>query len=154
MPHTKPQNRSKNPSNSNYKATIFLLHVSIQKFTPPSIPTVQEHQLHSIKHNGQVQTICLNAFINLIGYLGKITNIYQMCTVNSQKITVTSKCYQQTTVKVSCHFTKQNILYKNDKAQRLKISKIENPSEKCQAIDFLFFLASLWYQDIPNKFHE
>ena len=66
MPHTKPQNLFENPSNSNYKATIFLLQVSIQNLTSPSIPTVQEHQIHSGKHNGQAQTIYLNAFINLI----------------------------------------------------------------------------------------
>ena len=63
--HTKPQNLSENPSNSNYKATIFLLHVSIQNLTPPSTPTVQGHQIHSRKHNGKAQTIYLIAFINL-----------------------------------------------------------------------------------------
>ena len=62
--HTKPQNLSQNPSNSNYKATIFLLHVSIQNLTTPSLPTVQGHQIHSRKHNIQSQTIHLNAFIN------------------------------------------------------------------------------------------
>ena len=66
MQHTKPQNLSENPSNSNYRATIFVLHISIQNLTPPSIPTVQEHQIHSRKHNGKAQTIHLNAFINLI----------------------------------------------------------------------------------------
>ena len=65
MQHNKPQNLSGNPSNSNYKATIFLLHVSIQNLTTPSIPTVQEYQIHSRKHNGKSQTIYLNAFINL-----------------------------------------------------------------------------------------
>ena len=67
VPHTKPQNRSKNPSNSNYKATIFLLHVSIQNLTSPSIPTVQEYKIHSRKPNGKAQTIDLIAFINLFG---------------------------------------------------------------------------------------
>ena len=66
MPHTKPQNLSENPSNSNYKAKIFLLQVTIQNLTSPSIPTVQEYQIHSRKHNGKAQTIHLNAFINLI----------------------------------------------------------------------------------------
>ena len=68
--HTKLQNMSENPSNSNYKATIFLLHVSIQNLTPPSTPTVQGHQIHSRKHNGHAQTIYLNAIINLLRYLG------------------------------------------------------------------------------------
>ena len=66
MQHTRPQNLSENPSNSNYKATIFLLHISIQNLTSPSIPTVQEHQLHPRKHNGPGQSLHLNAFINLI----------------------------------------------------------------------------------------
>ena len=66
MKHTKPQNLSENTSKSNYRATIFLIHVSIQNLTSPSIPTVQEYQIHSIKHNGKAQTIHLNAFINLI----------------------------------------------------------------------------------------
>ena len=66
MQHTKPQNLSENPSNSNYKATIFIPHVSIPNLTPPSIPRVQEYKIHSIKHNGKAQTIYLNAFINLI----------------------------------------------------------------------------------------
>ena len=66
MQHTKPQNLSENPSHPNYKATIFLLHISIPNLTSPSIPTVQEHQIHPRKHNGQAQTINLNAFINVI----------------------------------------------------------------------------------------
>ena len=66
MQHTKPQNLSGNTSKLNYKATIFLLHISIQNLTSPSIPTLQEHQIHLRKHNGQAQTIHLNAFINLI----------------------------------------------------------------------------------------
>ena len=66
MQHIQHQNLSKNTSKSNYRATIFLLHISIPNLTSPSIPTVQEYQLHSIKHNGKAQTIHLNAFINLI----------------------------------------------------------------------------------------
>ena len=65
MRYNKPQNLSGNPSNSNYKATIFLLHVSTQNLATPSTPTVQGHQIHSIKHNGKAQTIDLIAFINL-----------------------------------------------------------------------------------------
>ena len=65
--HTKPQKLSKNPSNSNYKATIFLLHVSTQNLAPPSTPTIQGHQIHSRKPNGKAQTIDLIAFINLFG---------------------------------------------------------------------------------------
>ena len=63
MQHTQQQNLSENTSKSNYRATIFLLHISIQNLTSPSIPTVQEHQIHLRKHNGQAQTIYLNAFI-------------------------------------------------------------------------------------------
>ena len=66
MQHTKPQNLSKNTSKSNYRATIFLLHVSIQNLTSPTIPTIQEYQIHSRKHNGKAQTIHLNAFTKLI----------------------------------------------------------------------------------------
>jgi len=66
MQHTQQQNLSENTSKSNYRATIFLLHISILNFTSPSIPTVQEYQIHSRKHNGKAQTIHLNAFINLI----------------------------------------------------------------------------------------
>ena len=66
MQHTRQQNLSKNTSKSNYRATIFLLHVSIQNWTSPSIPTVQEYQIHSRKYNGKAQSIHLNAFINLI----------------------------------------------------------------------------------------
>ena len=76
MQHAQQQNLSENTSKSNYRATIFLLHISIQNLTPPSIPRVQEYQIHSRKHNGKAQTINLNVFINLIRYLGKITNIY------------------------------------------------------------------------------
>ena len=65
MQHTKPQNLSENPSNSNYKATIFIPHVSIPNLTPPSTPTVQGHQIHSRKHNDKAQTIYLIVFINL-----------------------------------------------------------------------------------------
>ena len=57
MQHTKSQNLSKNPFHQNYKATISLLHVSIQILTTPSLPTVQEYQIYSRKHNGKAQTI-------------------------------------------------------------------------------------------------
>ena len=66
MQHTQQQNLSKNTSKSNYRATIFLLHISIQNLTSPTIPTVQEHQIHSRKYNGLAQSIHLNDFINLI----------------------------------------------------------------------------------------
>ena len=66
MQHTQQQNLSKNTSKSNYRATIFLLHISIPNLTSPTLPTVQEHQIHSIKYNGKAQSIHLNAFINLI----------------------------------------------------------------------------------------
>ena len=66
MQHIQQQNLSENTSKSNYRATIFVLHISIQNLTPPNIPAVQEHQIHSRKHNGKAQTIHLNAFINLI----------------------------------------------------------------------------------------
>ena len=39
---------------------------------------------------------------------------------------------------------------KNDKTARLKITQIGNPSEKCQATDFIFFLNTTLHQD-PNK---
>ena len=70
MQHTKLQNLSENPFNSNYKATILLLHVSIQIFTTQSLPTVQAYQIHSRKHNSKAKTINLNAFIILLRYLG------------------------------------------------------------------------------------
>ena len=70
MQHTKLPNLSENPFNSNYKATILLLHVSIQILTTQSLPTVQAYQIHSRKHNGKAQTIYLNAFIILFRYLG------------------------------------------------------------------------------------
>ena len=66
MQHAEQQNLSENTSKSNYRATIFLLHISIQNLTSPSIPTVQEHQIHSGKYKGQAQTIYLNTCINLI----------------------------------------------------------------------------------------
>ena len=68
--HSKPQNRFENSSLPNYKATIFLLHINIPNLPSPIIPTVQGHQIHSRKHNGHAQTIYLNAFINLLRYLG------------------------------------------------------------------------------------
>ena len=70
MQPIKLQNLSENPSHPNYKAMIFLLHINIPNLTSPIIPTVQGHQLHSRKHNGHAQTIYLNAFINLLRYLG------------------------------------------------------------------------------------
>ena len=88
MQHTKLPNLSENPLNSNYKVTILLLHISIQIFTTQSLPIVQAYQIHSRKYTGEAQTISLNAFIILLRYLGQIINIYQMCIINSQKITV------------------------------------------------------------------
>ena len=70
MQHTKLQNLSKNPLNSNYKATILLLHVSIQILTTQSLPIVQAYQIHSRKHNGKAQSVYLYAFIILFSYLG------------------------------------------------------------------------------------
>ena len=70
MQHTKLQNLSENPPNLNYKATILLVHVSIQNFTIQSLPTVQAYQIHSRKLNGKAQTIYLNTFIILFRYLG------------------------------------------------------------------------------------
>ena len=70
MQHTKPQNLSENPSHPNYKATILLLHVSIQILTTQSLPTVQAYQIYSRKHNSKSQTIYLNVFIILFRYLG------------------------------------------------------------------------------------
>ena len=70
MQHTKLPNLSENPLNSNYKATILLLHISIQIFTTQSLPTVQAYQIHSRKHNGKAQNIYLNAFTILFKYLG------------------------------------------------------------------------------------
>ena len=66
----KLQNLSENLLNSNYKATILLLHISIQIFTTQSLPTVQAYQIHSRKHNGEAKNIYLNAFIILFIYLG------------------------------------------------------------------------------------
>ena len=70
MQDTKPQNLSENPSHLNYKATIFLLHINIPNLTSPIIPTVHGHQIHSRKHIDHAQTIYLNAFIDLLRYLG------------------------------------------------------------------------------------
>ena len=66
MQHVQQHNLSENTSKLNYRATTFLLHISIPNLTSPTIPTVQEHQIHSRKYNGKVQSIHLNAFINLI----------------------------------------------------------------------------------------
>ena len=67
MQNAQQHNMSKNNSKLNYRAIIFSLHISIQNWTSPNIPTVQEYQIHSRKHNSQAQFIYLNAFINLIG---------------------------------------------------------------------------------------
>ena len=64
--NTQQQNLSENTFKLNYRAIIFLLHISIQNWASPNIPTVQEYQLYPRKHNGQAQSIYLNAFINLI----------------------------------------------------------------------------------------
>ena len=64
--NTQQQNLSENTFKLNYRAIIFLLHISIQNWTSPNIPTVQEYQIQSRKPNGQAQFIYLNAFINLI----------------------------------------------------------------------------------------
>ena len=61
-----------------------------------------------------------------------------MYTINSQKITVASKCSQQTTVKISYHLNMYNILYKNDRQSRSILMKIDNPIEKCQTTDYVF----------------
>ena len=66
MQHTQQQNLSGSTPKSNYRATIFLPHISIKNWTSTSIPTVQEYQIHSRKYNGKAQSIHLNAFINLI----------------------------------------------------------------------------------------
>ena len=52
-----------------------------------------------------------------------------MCTVNSHKITVASKCSQQTTVNVSYHLDMYNIPLKNDKLARFIFVKIVKPIE-------------------------
>ena len=70
MQHIKLPNLSENLLNLNYKATILLLHISIQIFTTQSLPTVQAYQKHSRKHNGKAKTIYLNAFIILLRFLG------------------------------------------------------------------------------------
>ena len=68
-----------------------------------------------------------------------------MCIKNSKKL----QCLTNATKRLLQNF--HAILYsktfytKKDKAERLTIAKTETPSEKCQAIDFLFFLASIWY---------
>ena len=64
-----------------------------------------------------------------------------MCSINSQKTTVASKCSQQTTIKISYHLNMYNILYKNDNLVRFILVKIVNPIEKYQTIDYIFFLA-------------
>ena len=66
----KLQNLSENLLNSNYNATILLLHINIQIFTTQSLPTVQAYQKHSRTLNGKAKTIYLKAFIILFMYLG------------------------------------------------------------------------------------
>ena len=75
-----------------------------------------------------------------------------MCTINSHNITVASKCHQQTNVKFSSHLTMYNILNKNDKLPRPILVKIVNPIEKCQTIDYIFFLASSQCHTTIQKF--
>ena len=52
------------------------------------VPIVHRHHIHSGQHDGQPQVNYLNTFINLFGHKGEIRNIYQKCTINSEKITV------------------------------------------------------------------
>ena len=108
------------------------------------------HKYHR-KHHGQAQFIYLNAFINLIRQLGEITNIYQMCTINSHNIIVASNCSQQATIKISYHLNMYNILYKNDKLAKSVLVKIVNPIEKCQTTDYIFFLASYQCHNTVQK---
>ena len=58
----------------------------------------------------------------------------------------------KTTVKVSCHFTMYNILYKNDKLAIPILVKIVNPIEKCQTTNYIFFLASYQCHTTVQKF--
>jgi hypothetical protein len=44
------------------------------------------------------------------------------------------------------------MLHKNDKAVHLNGPKIFLYSEKCQAIDFIIFLASSWHKNSTQKF--
>ena len=75
-----------------------------------------------------------------------------MCTINSQKITVAFKFSQQTTIKISCHLTMYNILYKNDKLEMPILVKIVNPIEKCQTTDYISLLASYQCQTTVQNF--
>ena len=77
-----------------------------------------------------------------------------MCTINSHKITVTSQCSQQATVKISYHLDMYNILCKNDKLARSILVKIVIPIEKCQTTDYIFFLASYQCQTTVQKFNS
>ena len=88
------------------------------------VPTVHRHHIYFRKHNGQAQINYLNAFVNLFGHYGEIRNIYQKCTVNSEKITVAYIWPQKSTVQISCHLNKYSHLYKNDKLHRLIWAKI------------------------------
>jgi hypothetical protein len=62
----KLQNLSENLLNLNYKATILLLHISIQIFPIQSLPTFQAYQKNSRKHNGKSKTIY---YMSLLFYL-------------------------------------------------------------------------------------
>ena len=55
-------------------------------------------------------------------------------------------------MQISCQLDKYSPLYKNDKLLRFIVAKIVEPIEKCQAIDFIFFLASLKPINIVQKF--
>ena len=50
------------------------------------VQIVHRHHIHFRKHNGRAKINYLNAFINLFGHQGEIRNIYQKCTVNSEKL--------------------------------------------------------------------
>ena len=75
-----------------------------------------------------------------------------MCTINSQKSTVASKCYEETTVEISNHLNMYTILYKNDKLARFILVKIVNPIEKFETRDYIFFLASSKCYTTVQKF--
>ena len=76
-----------------------------------------------------------------------------MYITNSQKITMSSKCSQQTTVEISYHWNMYNILYKNDNLARFNLVKIVKPIEKCQTTDFIFFLASSQCHNTVQNLH-
>ena len=87
------------------------------------VPIVHRHHIHTRKHDGQAQVIYLNAFINLFVHYGEIRKIYQRCTRNTDKITVSYLCSQKSTVQISYHLDKYSHLYKNDKLYRLILAK-------------------------------